>query len=304
MDQEEHLWTATSGRLLLNILHDYIGNGTIVSGRFDGKAQITVMELINGCVERLFTAKQVKGKWDRLKRAYIDFAFILRQTGFGWDDDTHTVVASEEAWSNLLKGNPKLVRYKRQGCPNFELMKAVFSRSTATGSGRHASTHAPISPVNEPLSGDVQYNRGPVHVDLEQDPPIITQMGSPPTQATLSPRTVRGKRVVDGSGTSQNPRKREKIEAEMFDCVRAMTNFCKVHSATSGNPVGNMSENSGMSQPPRTITTCIRWLSELSPPLPELQYHAAIDRLLDNKERQLAFLEMPPERRLEWLYRI
>ncbi|KAB1201623.1 hypothetical protein CJ030_MR0G002597 [Morella rubra] len=286
MDQEEHLWTATSGRLLLNILQDCVGNGTIVSGRFDSKAQITVMELINRCVERPFTAKQVKGKWDRLKRAYIDFAFILKQTGFGWDDDRHTVVASEEAWRN-----PKLVRYKRQGCPNFELMRAVFSRSTATGSGRHASTHAPVSPVNEPLSEDVQYNMGPVHVDLEQDPPVITQMGSPPTQATLSPRTVRGKRVVDGSGTSQNPRKREKIEAEMSDCVRAMTNFCKVHSATSGSHVGNMSENSGMSQPPRTITKCIRWLSELSPPLPELQ-------------AQLAFLEMPPERRLEWLYRI
>ncbi|KAB1202070.1 hypothetical protein CJ030_MR8G018163 [Morella rubra] len=169
--------------LLLNILQDCIGNGTIVSGRFDSKAQITVMELINRCVERLFTAKQVKGKWDRLKRAYIDFAFILKQTGFSWDDDRHTVVASEEAWRN-----PKLVRYKRQGCPNFELMKAVFSRSTATGSGRHASTHAPVSPVNEPLSEDVQYNMGPVHVDLEQDPPVITQMGSPPTQATLSPR--------------------------------------------------------------------------------------------------------------------
>ncbi|KAB1200808.1 hypothetical protein CJ030_MR0G006217 [Morella rubra] len=249
MDQEEHLWTATSGRLLLNILQDCIGNGTIVSGRFDSKAQITVMELINRCVERPFTAKQIKGKWDRLKRAYNDFAFILKQTGFGWDDDRHTVVASEEAWN-------------------------------------------------------VQYNMGHVHVDLEQDPPVITQMGSPPTQATLSPQTVHGKRVVDGSGTSQNRRKREKIEAEMSDCVRAMTNFCKVHSATSGSHVGNMSENSGMSQPPRTITKCIRWLSELSPPLPELQYHAAIDRLLDNKERQLAFLEMPPERRLEWLYRI
>ncbi|KAB1202478.1 hypothetical protein CJ030_MR8G006228 [Morella rubra] len=47
--------------------------------------------------------KAIKGKWDRLKRAYIDFAFILKQTGFSWDDDRHTVVASEEAWSNLLK---------------------------------------------------------------------------------------------------------------------------------------------------------------------------------------------------------
>ncbi|KAB1205790.1 hypothetical protein CJ030_MR7G028025 [Morella rubra] len=74
-------------------------------------------------------------------------------------------------------GNPKLVRYKRQGCPNFELMKAVFSRSTATGSGRHASTHAPVSPVNEPLSEDVQYNMGPVHVDLEQDPPSYNSNG-------------------------------------------------------------------------------------------------------------------------------
>ncbi|KAB1201715.1 hypothetical protein CJ030_MR0G000128 [Morella rubra] len=269
MDEEEHLWTTTTELLSLNILRDCVGSGTIVSGRFDAKAQNTVAKLINRCVKRPFTTKQVKGKWDRLKRGYSDFAFILKQTGFGWDDDRHTVVASEEAWSNLLNLNPKLGRYKQQGCPNFDLMRYVFSHSTATGSGRHASTHAPVSPVNEPLSEDVQYNMGPVHVDLEQDPPVITQMGSPP-QATLSPRNVRGKRVVDGSG----------------------------------GHVGNMSENSEKSQPPCSTMKCIQWLSELSPPLPESQYHAAIDRLLENKERQLAFLEMPPEERLEWLYRL
>ncbi|KAB1222630.1 hypothetical protein CJ030_MR2G003651 [Morella rubra] len=226
MDQEEHdLWTATNELLLLNILQYCVGNGTIVSRRFDTQAQNIAIELINKCVKRPFTAKQIKGKWDRLKRAYSDFTFILKQTGFGWDNDRHTVVASEEAWSNLLK-------------------------------------------------------------------------------ATLSPQNVRWKRVVDGSVTSQNRRKRERIEAEMSDCVRAMTNFCKVHLATSSSHVGNMSENSEMSQPPCTITKCIRWLSELSPPLPKSQYHAAIDRLLDNKERQLAFLEMPLERRLEWLYHI
>ncbi|KAB1222643.1 hypothetical protein CJ030_MR2G010240 [Morella rubra] len=82
--------------------------GRSYQGRFDTQAQNIAIELINKCVKRPFTAKQIKGKWDRLKRAYSDFTFILKQTGFGWDDDRHTVVASEEAWSNLLKSNPKL----------------------------------------------------------------------------------------------------------------------------------------------------------------------------------------------------
>ncbi|KAB1199985.1 hypothetical protein CJ030_MR0G008814 [Morella rubra] len=302
-DQEERdLWTSTNELLFLNILIECVASGMIVSERFDSHAQNIVTALINRCVKRKFNTKQIKGKWNRMKHAYIDFAFILKQTGFGWDDERHTVVASEEAWSNLLRSNPKLGKYKRQGCPNFNLMGVVFSQFTATGSGCHSSTHAPVSPVNEPLLEQVNYNLGDVQVDLEQDPPVVTQMGTSPALATPSPRY--GKRATDGSTPSQNRRKKEKIEAEMSDCVRAMTNFCKVHSSASGSQftVVNMSGNSEFTQPPCTITKCIRWLSELSPPLPESQYHEAIDRLLENKERQLAFLEMPPERRLEWLY--
>lgn len=150
----------------------------------------------------------------------------------------------------------------------------------------------------------MSYNLGPVRDDLEQDPPVVTKLGLPPTLATPPPQY--GKREVDGSAPSQPHCKKENIEAEMFEFVRAMTNFCKVHSGASSSQftMGNMLGNSEVSHHPRTINKFIHWLSELSLSLLESRYHEAIEQLLENKERQHAFLRMPTERRLKWLYHL
>ncbi|KAB1209417.1 hypothetical protein CJ030_MR6G027716 [Morella rubra] len=47
--------------------------------------------------------KQVKGKWNRMKRNHIDFAFVLKQTGFEWRLEADTIEWTDEAWANLMR---------------------------------------------------------------------------------------------------------------------------------------------------------------------------------------------------------
>lgn len=108
-------------------------------------------------------------------------------------------------------------------------------------------------------------------------------------------------------GPSMRRRKKERIEVEMSDRVRVMTNFCNVHTNLSIDPNvrgEKASGNSWVSPCERPLSVCIHWLSDLTPPLQEPLYHAAIDHLLENKDIQYVFIEMPPERRLEWLHQL
>lgn len=141
---------------------------------------------------------------------------------------------------------------------------------------------------------------GPIHIDLEQDLPIVTHLGSPPTLASHFSATIWEASKVSGSAPSRPHRKKEKIKAKMSNRVHVMTNFCRVHQAA--NSLWQICWEIMGSQPPHTINNFISQLSQLSLTLLEARYHDAIERLLEKKERQHAVLEMPLERRLEWLY--
>ncbi|KAB1222562.1 hypothetical protein CJ030_MR2G008901 [Morella rubra] len=87
------LWNAALEALFAELLMEESNAGRIINAKFNIQAQAMVTVGLNrsGLTRFRLTTKQVKGKWNRIKRNHSDFAFVLKQTGFGWRPEADTV---------------------------------------------------------------------------------------------------------------------------------------------------------------------------------------------------------------------
>lgn len=129
----------------------------------------------------------------------------------------------------LLQRYPKLTKYKRVEYPYFDLLENIFAPSIAVdldGTPRHKkSTISEGKPLPEEVS-----SFGAIHVDLEQDLHVVTHLSHTPSPLSIGVLTPKWEGVF---GPSMRRRKKERIEVEMSDHVRVMTNFCNVHTNLS-----------------------------------------------------------------------
>ncbi|KAB1222037.1 hypothetical protein CJ030_MR2G017936 [Morella rubra] len=102
--EDSTLWNAALEVLFVELFMEESNVGRIFDGNFNVQAQVTVTATLNqsGLTRIRLTTKQVKGKWNRMKRNYSDFTFVLKQTGFGWRPEADTVDGTDEAWSNVM----------------------------------------------------------------------------------------------------------------------------------------------------------------------------------------------------------
>ncbi|XP_062085640.1 L10-interacting MYB domain-containing protein-like [Humulus lupulus] len=107
------LWGPTVEKIFIDNLVDEVNKGNMASGQFGSKTWAKILELQIKS-KRKYLIKQIKQKFNRLRTKYREFAELLKQTRFGWDHETNTVVASEEIWQNYLRFH----RSAASGLPN------------------------------------------------------------------------------------------------------------------------------------------------------------------------------------------
>ncbi|POO00740.1 Myb/SANT-like domain containing protein, partial [Trema orientale] len=97
------LWGPTVEKILIDIMVDQVNTGNMRNGQFSSNTWSKILEKLQSKSQRMFSMKQVKQKYNRLRTKYREFTELLKQTGFGWDRETNTVTATEEIWQNYIR---------------------------------------------------------------------------------------------------------------------------------------------------------------------------------------------------------
>ncbi|KAI8004968.1 L10-interacting MYB domain-containing protein [Camellia lanceoleosa] len=88
-----------------------------------------------------YTVNRLKQKYHRIRQAYNTFVKLKNHTGFGWDEQRKTVMASDDVWDHYVKAHPKAKVFRKKGLDHIDLLDVLFANSQATGA--LASTQGP-----------------------------------------------------------------------------------------------------------------------------------------------------------------
>ncbi|XP_010276164.1 PREDICTED: uncharacterized protein At2g29880-like isoform X2 [Nelumbo nucifera] len=135
------------------------------------------------------TNKQVKNRWDYLKKKYEIWSRMFKKPGRGYNPVTNTFDWPDEVWDEYLKANPDARQFRNAGLQFANELRALFDDVVATGEmGWGPSKEGMPEDVvgssnNTPAEGISQ-----VAVGLDLDVPI-TPLAQMPLLQEENPRT-------------------------------------------------------------------------------------------------------------------
>ncbi|XP_059431357.1 uncharacterized protein LOC132164808 [Corylus avellana] len=257
-----------------------------------------------------------------------DFSDLLQhRTGFGWDPVSNTVQGTETQWQQYLRIKPKASRFRRKGCPNYEMLGLLFNGSTATGVLRHSSARTPPGSDEEDELNE-QLLRFGMHVSQATNAAVDNSVsgeflgsvggssqgsGQPPAQnrGIVIGGNGRGKRPVDSSGPSTELKRKGKgkshIDSLRSDALKEFTEVSRLKKeillqdqlrmssgeGSAGAGGSGASFSNGMSR-------AIGMLDEIAPDLDDDRYFRAFELFRDENVRN-GFIALPPERKKAWI---
>ncbi|KAB1216111.1 hypothetical protein CJ030_MR4G020678 [Morella rubra] len=281
--------------LFVELLMEESNAGRIINAEFNipARATITVVLHHSGLTRFRLTSKQMKGKWNRMKMNY----------------NADTVEGTNEAWANLMKSRTRSIFCSIT--PRVEYGILVDDLSAYDGVAKmpqqveHTLLCTVLSRLQSKLGlsqfdtcqasfddskGYVDHTLTPNNSKQLQSIPMIEILTIAMVSCHLGPPVVStGCRHLELPSLGSKGKK-AKLESEMSDACRAMTNLCNSKAERGSSSRGYQRE------PP--INQCIHWPSSLNLPLPKDQYENAVDRLLKDKYLQNALMAMPVERRM------
>ncbi|KAB1210020.1 hypothetical protein CJ030_MR6G023569 [Morella rubra] len=119
-------WPPRHIRILINLLVHEVTKGKMNNGQIGRHSWKRITSNLEAQANHAYSLKQVKGKFNRLRILHREFSTLLRDpTGFGWDPETNTVTASEEAWQKHLNAtsNSGVKANFHNNCPHIQVNK-------------------------------------------------------------------------------------------------------------------------------------------------------------------------------------
>ncbi|XP_066311038.1 L10-interacting MYB domain-containing protein-like [Miscanthus floridulus] len=108
-------WTDENVRIVCELFAEQVEIGNRSSTHLNKASFTNVIQKFKQRTGILYTRKQFKNKWDKLKVEYgIWKQLVDRQTGIGWDESGKNIDMPEEWWkkmANAVKGSGRF-RYK------------------------------------------------------------------------------------------------------------------------------------------------------------------------------------------------
>ncbi|KAG2667377.1 hypothetical protein I3760_15G111300, partial [Carya illinoinensis] len=166
-------------------------------------------------VGKEFNYKQLKNKWDSLKKDWnIWTKLVGKETGLGWDPVKKTVDATDEWWAKKLQEIPEAAKFRNAGLAHISKLDIMFRGITATGEGAWAPSSG--LGLEDAIRFD-QYND--VLLELEEIDDSDDEPGD--IQSNLDTQTKENKHV----SPAVQDRKRKK-GTQIFD--QHFTRLCDV----------------------------------------------------------------------------
>ncbi|GAU12508.1 hypothetical protein TSUD_377590 [Trifolium subterraneum] len=145
------LWPDLVTKAFIDIMVDEITKGNMPNGMFHTGTWTSMTTRLNSITNCSYKKEQLQEKMHRLRAMFHEFYSLLENTGFGWNEETNTVTASEEVWQNYLKTHDKASQFQKKGCGHYKLLEIIFNKNKETEGFYHSSTQDPpnINKENE-----------------------------------------------------------------------------------------------------------------------------------------------------------
>eukprot|EP00268_Persea_americana_P063428 TRINITY_DN8224_c0_g1_i3.p1 TRINITY_DN8224_c0_g1~~TRINITY_DN8224_c0_g1_i3.p1 ORF type:complete len:112 (+),score=13.03 TRINITY_DN8224_c0_g1_i3:974-1309(+) len=85
-----------------------------------------------------------------LKGHYYHIKTLVGLNGFGWDDATKSVTASEEVWNDFIKAHPEYEFYRQRNIVDFQKFSIIYGDSIADGRDVLLTNQCPPHPMDAP----------------------------------------------------------------------------------------------------------------------------------------------------------
>ncbi|XP_062095056.1 L10-interacting MYB domain-containing protein-like isoform X2 [Humulus lupulus] len=288
------LWGPTVEKIFIDIMVDEVNKGNMASGQFGSKTWAKILEELQIKSKRKYLIKQIKQKFNRLRTKYREFAELLKQTGFGWDRETNTVVASEEIWQNYLRAHPKATQYRKKGCDHFVLLELIFSKSTATGQFHRSAASGPPNTDDE-KEMENEFDRIDVHDIDENDSTSCSRLVD----------DVFKRSTKNSTTTSTERRAKRQRSQQMSDAIVAWTEVAKVRAEATlakAEKYKSTTEGGGSQNHEFSLTNCMQILEGMEE-VSDDAYMKVVEKFKDPDWREI-FINMSTIRKRAWLDRL
>ncbi|KAM3391801.1 hypothetical protein ACQJBY_013107 [Aegilops geniculata] len=229
-----------------------------------------------------YTHKQVRNKWDKLKREYNLFKQLKhRETGGGWDFEKNTVKQDNEWWKKAKVDLPGCGKFKKHGLRNEEGLRLLFEDISVDGSD-HWNPASGLPPPSSTALKDALNVDEITDLDLEDD-----------TEEQASPTIASGSKVRLGI-TIPEKNKRPKTAQVMQEEIRKISSIAHA-SHTSFQSFLRKDETTSVASTMDLVRACSA--------IEGTDEHFIATELFMKREQREMFLHMTADSRKGWLRR-
>ncbi|XP_051130931.1 uncharacterized protein LOC127251312 [Andrographis paniculata] len=234
---------------------------------------------------QMYSVKQLKGKWNRLKAEWMVLQDLLqKKTGLGVDPETGMVDASTQLWKEWIQAYPAYAHLRTRPFPNYHLCSKMFASDTEAK--EHALSYIQQrSREAEPSGADVP--SGP------DDSPmgLGVEGGGPGTGAEAGNNPPPPVTWARGPATRSGRRNRWTVQQERLD--EEASTVQPSHESISHE------QNERFRVEEASLDRTIEALESI-PDIPDEMLFRAHDKLVSHSRRRL-FLSLSAERRRNWV---
>ncbi|CAN6297149.1 unnamed protein product [Urochloa humidicola] len=139
----------------------------------------------------LYTRRQFKNKWDKLKVDYGIWKELGKETGLGWDESGKNIIMTDKWWKDTAKKIKGCTRFKNRGIQNKDELEIMFEDLRNTGDDHWCASSgvAPSQPTPP---------QSPIPIDDEDDA-INEENDSDPEDLTLTSGKGKRGKVADNT---------------------------------------------------------------------------------------------------------
>ncbi|TQD90012.1 hypothetical protein C1H46_024416 [Malus baccata] len=295
-DEDVASWPVTVEKHFIHLLHEErkkrLKGSTVDKNAWDAIEDELVIKF-----GKRYAREKLKAKYNRLRKIYREFAKLVAHTGMCWDPETDKVHASEEVWESYLKKNKFASRFRRKGCPQYQVLGEIFNHIPSNGQMHSGS-------IASPPNSDVE--RG-----LESEFPSSGARSSPDTEGGIDTKNkgdegnskTQKRRPLSPPGYCRTRKEsRTSKAAKLGDGVEVWTVSPDAETESSLPKVEYRKKND-FSSPFRelaSIEDCMEVLESMED-LDDAAYVRACERFTSSDWRRM-FMKMSDARKRMWLY--
>ncbi|CAO2162792.1 unnamed protein product [Urochloa humidicola] len=287
-DPIEADWCDENNKIACEIFADEVQKGNRETTHLSKTGYTNLIKRFKERTGLLYTRKQFKNRWDKLKSDYGIWKELNKETGLGWDETGKNIVMTDAWWKLTAQKIKGCTRFKNRGLQNEDELEIMFEDLRNTGDDHWcASSGVAPSQATPPQS--------PIRVDDEDE--AINEEDQDSEADEVTPTIVRGKR---GRGADNSKAKKPKTSGgHWFHEQMGKLVYMNERTTASCESIARRGEGQSGS----TIQDVMALVKECGA-VPGTNEHFIASLLFTKQPEREMFLTMDtPQERFDWLTR-